>query len=114
MPVTNGARYFASTAVFLNEVVKLVICSAIVIREKAREGRPWSLAALWDEMFGGDAWKLAIPAALYTVLILLPLLWRLTWNSFKIIFNTLPYQILMLQHSKLHINLKSLQQHYSV
>lgn len=67
MPVVNGARYFTSTAVFINEVIKLVICTAVVIREKVNENKPWSLALLWAEIMGGDAWKLAIPAALYTV-----------------------------------------------
>jgi UDP-sugar transporter A1/2/3 len=67
MPVVDGARYFTSTAVFINEVIKLVICTAVVIREKVNENKPWSLALLWAEIMGGDAWKLAIPAALYTV-----------------------------------------------
>ena len=69
MPVINGARYFTSTAVFLNEILKLVICSAVVIRDKERKNKRWSFTELWNEIFGGDAWKLAIPAALYTVLI---------------------------------------------
>ena len=51
----------------MNEILKLVICVAVVIRSKARENRPWSLVGLWEEIFGGDAWKLTIPAALYTV-----------------------------------------------
>lgn len=67
MPVVNGARYFSSTAVFLNEVLKLSICGAVVIWEKENKGKPWSFPSLWNEIFGGDAWKLAIPAALYTV-----------------------------------------------
>ena len=67
MPVINGERYFTSTAVFLNEILKLVICTAVVIRDKERENKSWSLVELWNEIFGGDAWKLAIPAALYTV-----------------------------------------------
>ena len=68
MPVVNGARYFTSTAVFLNEVLKLFICFAVVVRTKILEGKPWSLANIWAECFGDDAWKLSIPAALYTVL----------------------------------------------
>lgn len=67
MPVVNGERYFTSTAVLMNEILKLFICVAVVMREKARENRPWSLKELWAEIFGGDAWKLTIPAALYTV-----------------------------------------------
>lgn len=68
MPVINGERYFSSTAVLMNEILKLVICVAVVIRAKTQENKPWSLAGLWGEIFGGDAWKLTIPAALYTVL----------------------------------------------
>jgi|SRR5579862_9124790 len=67
MPVVDGARYFTSTAVLANEILKLLICTAVVIREKANEGKSWSLVGLWTEIFGGDAWKLMIPAALYTV-----------------------------------------------
>ena len=67
MPVVNGARYFTSTAVVMNEVLKLIICTAVVIREKVKENKPWSLASLWEEVMGGDAWKLVIPAVLYTV-----------------------------------------------
>lgn len=67
MPVVNGERYFSSTAVLMNEILKLVICVAVVIRDKERENKPWSLVGLWAEIFGGDAWKLTIPAALYTV-----------------------------------------------
>lgn len=72
MPVVNGARYFTSTAVFLNEILKLAICVAVVIRDKNRDNIPWSLQSLWAEIFGGDAWKLTIPAALYTVRAPLP------------------------------------------
>src|SRR5438045_2429275 len=68
MPVVNGARYFASTAVFLNEIIKFFICSAMFIREKERERQPLSLIGVWVEIFAVDAWKLSIPAALYTVL----------------------------------------------
>jgi solute carrier family 35 (UDP-sugar transporter), member A1/2/3 len=67
MPVANGARYFTSTAVFLNEVLKLAISTWVVIRDKRREGHQVTFIGLWNEIFGGDAWKLAIPAALYTV-----------------------------------------------
>ena len=89
MPVIDGARYFTSTAVFANEVLKLFICTAVVMRDKAKEGRPWSLVGLWTEIFGGDAWKLMIPAALYTVLaIVIPLT-----ISCKIIFSTSLYPI---------------------
>ena len=96
MPVIQGARYFTSTAVLLNEIIKLVICVAVVIYDKSREGKPWSLVGLWNEIFGGDAWKLTIPAALYTVAPNCDI----TNSSFKIICSTLQYQISMQQPSK--------------
>ena len=68
MPTLDGARYFTSTAVFMNEILKLIVCTTVVVRDKMHEGKPWSLHDVWQECFGGDAWKLAIPAALYTVL----------------------------------------------
>jgi solute carrier family 35 (UDP-sugar transporter), member A1/2/3 len=71
MPVDHG-RYFTSTAVFLSEVSKLSFCLVVVvvvfIRKKAKDSRPWSLQNLWSEILGGDAWKLSIPAGLYTVI----------------------------------------------
>lgn len=70
MHVDNG-RYFTSTAVFLSEVSKFGFCVIVVvvafIKGKSKEGNPWSWKNLWSEMFGGDAWKLSVPAALYTV-----------------------------------------------
>ena len=70
MHVDNG-RYFPSTAVFLSEVSKFGFCVIVVvdafIKRKSKEGHPWSWKNLWSEMFGGDAWKLSVPAALYTV-----------------------------------------------
>lgn len=70
MPVDKG-RYFTSTAVFLSEVSKFLFCVAVVVvafvKRHGKEGTPWSWRCLWSEMFGGDAWKLSIPAALYTV-----------------------------------------------
>jgi solute carrier family 35 (UDP-sugar transporter), member A1/2/3 len=70
MPAVDGARYFTSTAVFMNEILKLIVCTGVVIRDKMRENKPWSLLDIWNECFGGDAWKLSIPAALYTVFFL--------------------------------------------
>src|SRR5271156_618336 len=115
MPVVNGARYFTSTAVLLNEILKLVICVAVVIRDKNREGIPWSIHSPRAEIFGGDAWKLTIPAALYTVrapLFAKKLIFYA--YSFKIICNTSQSRILMQRHFKSRINSKFSPPRYSV
>jgi UDP-sugar transporter A1/2/3 len=70
MPPVNGQRYFTSTAVFLNEVLKLCIAGVIAFRDTSRnlEGAPFSTITrtLYNQAFSSDSWKLAIPAALYT------------------------------------------------
>jgi len=75
MPEVDTGRYFSSTAVFLSEVFKCLFCVAVVgnafVKRNQKEGISWSWKGLLSEMFGGDAWKLSIPAALYTVTFLL-------------------------------------------
>ena len=71
MPHTGHDRYLTSTAVFLNEVIKLVICIFVALRDRKKIDGPMStlatrLRGLWAEVFRSDSWKLAIPAALYT------------------------------------------------
>ena len=71
MPLVNGHRYFASTAVLLNECLKLVIALGVALHD-AREtiGHSASFETLFrsvlTQVFSSDSWKLAIPAALYT------------------------------------------------
>lgn len=72
MPLVNGHRYLPSTAVFLHEVLKLAICLTIAFYEISttvpRSMPATSLfGALNSAIFGGDSWKMAIPASLYTV-----------------------------------------------
>ncbi|WPH02217.1 udp-galactose transporter [Acrodontium crateriforme] len=74
MPPVNGQRYFTSTAVFLNEVIKLAVCLTAALYEIASSPhtRGSSTATgLFKELsravFTGDSWKLAIPAMLYTL-----------------------------------------------
>ena len=74
MPPVNGQRYFASTAVFLNEVIKLTISLTMSLYEIATNPKtPEASTAtgLFKELakavFSGDSWKLAIPAMLYTL-----------------------------------------------
>ncbi|KAI5788844.1 nucleotide-sugar transporter-domain-containing protein [Peziza echinospora] len=65
-------RYFTSTAVFLNEVIKLLICVVVALRDRRKidgslSSYATSIRALSSEVFTSDSWKLAIPAALYTL-----------------------------------------------
>jgi hypothetical protein len=109
MPVDHG-RYFTSTAVFLSEVSKFVFCVVVVavvsIRKKEQEGKQLLLVDLFSEIFGGDAWKLSIPAGLYTVVSFSTNIYP-PFFSFRIISNTSHYRILKPQRFKLLINSKS-------
>ena len=72
MPPPTGQRYFASTAVFLHEILKLAVCATIALYEISRNLSPSSPATalfstLTAAVFTGDSWKLAIPASLYTL-----------------------------------------------
>lgn len=72
MPIVGGHRYYTSTAVFLNEVIKLAISLTMALYDLSASA-PSSLPAtsLFKELlrlvFTGDSWKLAIPAVLYTL-----------------------------------------------
>jgi UDP-galactose transporter len=72
MPLVDGHRYFTSTAVFLNEVLKFSIALVVALQGQADSlgvsmgsGEAWS--SLYTQVFSRDSWKLAIPAALYTL-----------------------------------------------
>ncbi|EEH22235.2 hypothetical protein PABG_04446 [Paracoccidioides brasiliensis Pb03] len=72
MPVVGGRRYITSTAVFLNEVIKLAICLTVALYEVSKTIPPSMPATtlftnLSSVVFTGDSWKLAVPAALYTL-----------------------------------------------
>ncbi|KAG9301882.1 hypothetical protein G9A89_004562 [Geosiphon pyriformis] len=60
-------QYFTSTAVFLGELIKLIISVFFAIRTQILDKGSWSLSDLYYDIFSHDAWKLMIPAALYTV-----------------------------------------------
>lgn len=65
-------RYFASTAVLLNEIIKLAISLTFAIYESSRSLAPQTpvtvlLEQIYNSVFSGDSWKLAIPAVLYTL-----------------------------------------------
>ncbi|KAL9091664.1 MAG: hypothetical protein Q9165_004740 [Trypethelium subeluteriae] len=72
MPPVGGHRYFTSTAVFLNEVIKLTISLTMALYDISSNLPPSSPATtlfstLSTAVFTGDSWKLAIPAMLYTL-----------------------------------------------
>ena len=72
MPTEEGHRYLPSTAVFLVEALKLVVCLAISLYEislsSPRSTSATSLlGSLGSAVFGGDSWKMALPAGLYTL-----------------------------------------------
>ncbi|KAI9745515.1 MAG: hypothetical protein M1818_001049 [Claussenomyces sp. TS43310] len=72
MPALGGHRYFTSTAVLLNEIIKLAVCLTIAMYDISRTLPPSTpatvlLEQLYNSVFSGDGWKLAIPATLYTL-----------------------------------------------
>ncbi|KAF2724758.1 nucleotide-sugar transporter [Polychaeton citri CBS 116435] len=74
MPPVNGQRYFTSTAVFMNEIIKLALSLTMALFELAsREQFPQTATAtalfgkLSRAVFSPDSWKLAVPALLYTL-----------------------------------------------
>lgn len=72
MPPSGDHRYFTSTAVFLAELVKLAISMTFAIYEVSRTLAPSTPATvlfqqIYNSVFRGDGWKLAIPATLYTL-----------------------------------------------
>ena len=74
MPLVNGHRYFPSTAVFLNEVIKLTVSLTMALYNIATDPKTpdtSTATALFSELgraaFSGDSWKLAIPAMLFTL-----------------------------------------------
>ncbi len=74
MPLVDGQRYFASTAVFLNEVIKLTISLTMALYSIATDPKTPDtstatglFAELTRAVFTEDSWKLAIPAMLFTL-----------------------------------------------
>lgn len=69
MPPEGGKRYLTSTAVFVNEVVKLAISLTMALYDVSKSAPPSMPAtslffSLTSAVFSGDSWKLAIPAGL--------------------------------------------------
>jgi UDP-galactose transporter len=70
-PVDSGRRYLPSTAVLLVELIKFVVSLSIATFETAKANPTSSprdlVVLLRNSIFSPDAWKLIIPAGLYTV-----------------------------------------------
>ncbi|KAF2754879.1 hypothetical protein EJ05DRAFT_533103 [Pseudovirgaria hyperparasitica] len=71
MPLVDSNRYFTSTAVFINEVLKLGISVTMALYEMSNTMPPSTPATtlfgnVSRNIFTGDSWKLGIPAVLYT------------------------------------------------
>jgi UDP-sugar transporter A1/2/3 len=74
MPPINGQRYHASTAVFLNEVLKLAISLTLALYDimvSPEASQSTTILGIFEELasavFTRDSWKMAIPALLYTM-----------------------------------------------
>lgn len=71
MPLVGGRRYLASTAVFVNEVLKLTLCYTVALYEISRASPTLPATSLFTNLtsavFTGDSWKLAIPASLFVL-----------------------------------------------
>ncbi|KAF9943628.1 hypothetical protein BGZ70_005696 [Mortierella alpina] len=59
--------FYSSTAVFINEIVKLIVCTGFTIHETIQDTGRFYPQDFLNDVFGGDAWKLAIPAMLYAI-----------------------------------------------
>ncbi|KAG5930037.1 hypothetical protein E4U42_003198 [Claviceps africana] len=72
MPPDGDHRYFTSTAVFLNEVIKLAVSLTIAMYETSTTLAPSTPATvlfeqIYNGIFSSDGWYLAGPASLYTL-----------------------------------------------
>jgi len=59
--------YSTATAVFMAELIKLVLSLWFAIRTQIAEKNKFNAYDLYSDVFAADAWKLMIPAALYTI-----------------------------------------------
>ncbi|EXJ81564.1 hypothetical protein A1O1_07628 [Capronia coronata CBS 617.96] len=72
MSTPDGHRYLPSTAIFLVELIKVVVCLTLSLYEislTVPRSMPATsiLSALGNATFSGDSWKMAVPAGLYTL-----------------------------------------------
>ncbi|KAH6955898.1 nucleotide-sugar transporter-domain-containing protein [Ilyonectria sp. MPI-CAGE-AT-0026] len=72
MPPSGDHRYFTSTAVFLNEVIKFAVSLSLAIYETSKTLAPTTPATvlfeqIYNTVFAGDGWKLILIAAFFTL-----------------------------------------------
>lgn len=72
MPLTGSHRYYTSTAVFLNEVIKLAISLTMALYDistnlPSNTPATTLFSNLTAAVFTGESWKMAVPAVLYTL-----------------------------------------------
>lgn len=71
MPPVKGHRYLPSTAILLNEIIKLSISLTMALYDLSGKHQNSSVTALFSSLvysvLAPDAWKMAIPAMLYTL-----------------------------------------------
>lgn len=72
MPPAGDHRYFTSTAVFLHELIKLAFSLTVAIYETSKTLAPSTPATvlfqqIFNAVFSGDGWHLALPAVFYTL-----------------------------------------------
>lgn len=72
MPPSGDHRYFTSTAVLIQEVIKFAISLTVAIYEASKTLAPSTPATvlfeqIYNAVFSGDGWKLALPAVFYTL-----------------------------------------------
>ncbi|KAF4980484.1 hypothetical protein FDECE_17871 [Fusarium decemcellulare] len=72
MPPKGDHRYFTSTAVFLNEIIKLAVSLSLAIYDASKTLAPTTPATvlfqqIYNSVFAGDGWKLALTAGFYTL-----------------------------------------------
>ena len=70
MPTEDGHRYMPSTAVFLTELCKALLCAAVALYQMpdARpQNIPSAVGKLCHAVIAGDSWKLFIPGTIYTL-----------------------------------------------
>ncbi|KAJ1884893.1 UDP-galactose transporter Gms1 [Kickxella alabastrina] len=69
--ISTTEHYYTSTAVLLSELTKFTVCLGISISESRKQavegGSEFKAKHLVNEVFGGDSWKMLIPAGLYTI-----------------------------------------------
>jgi len=65
----SGVRYLSSTAVFIAELLKLIICVVVVIFTHTNRGGESATQSLYRQIFlqWRDTIKLAVPAGLYSI-----------------------------------------------